>query len=162
MILDKEIKIKIIEYPMQSEIIKNKSKKSSIEKFGVEYYSQSKDYLEKSKLKRISKGLQCQDISEFKRYTNKVISITSRNKNTVIENWNGEDYYDNNDIKENFSLDPNDKNYPTIDHKISVLYGFLNDISPDIIGSIDNLCITTRSNNSSKGEKIEINFKIKN
>ena len=44
------------------------------------------------------------------------------------------------------------------DHKKSVKYGFENDISAVEISMIDNLCITTRSNNSSKGEKIETDF----
>ena len=62
------------------------------------------------------------------------------------------------DILNNFKLDHNDPNYPTIDHKISVYYGFKNSIDPNIIGSIDNLCITKRSINSSKRHLIEEEF----
>ena len=76
------------------------------------------------------------------------------------KNWNGNDYYSGEDILENFNLNSNDKNYPTIDHKNSVRYGFDNNISAEEISKIDNLCITTRSNNSSKGEKIESEFNI--
>ena len=48
--------------------------------------------------------------------------------------------------------------YPTMDHKISVFYGFINSIDPNFIGSIDNLCITKRSINSKKREMIEEEF----
>jgi len=33
------------------------------------------------------------------------------------------------------------KNYPTIDHKLSIFYGFINKIDPYIIADINNLCI---------------------
>ena len=52
-----------------------------------------------------------------------------------------------------------DKQYPTIDHKTSILYGFLNKILPSEIGNIDNLCITKRSINSSKYGKTLDEFK---
>ena len=43
-----------------------------------------------------------------------------------------------------------DKSYPTIDHKISVFNGFINNISPEEISQLENLCITKRTNNSKK------------
>ena len=65
-------------------------------------------------------------------------------------------------INNNFNLHSSSKQYPTIDHKLSVLYGFINNISPLEIGSINNLCVTKRSLNSKKGRKTEIEFLIKN
>lgn len=50
-------------------------------------------------------------------------------------------------------------NYPTIDHKKSVHYGFINNISPEEISNISNLCITKRSINSTKRDMIESEFK---
>ena len=47
----------------------------------------------------------------------------------------------------------NDKSYRTIDHKISIYDGFRNNIDPKIIGSKENLCITSRSNNSIKNRE---------
>lgn len=51
-------------------------------------------------------------------------------------------------------------NYPTIDHKISVYYGFINNISPEEIGDISNLCITKRWINSTKRDSIESEFNL--
>ena len=52
----------------------------------------------------------------------------------------------------------NYKNKLTIDHKYSVSNGFRDKISPEIIGSIINLEILTRSKNSSKGPKCSISL----
>lgn len=46
-------------------------------------------------------------------------------------------------------------------HKISIQYGFLNEIYPLIIGSLENLCITKRSINISKNKLTEQQFKEK-
>lgn len=67
--------------------------------------------------------------------------------------WDGLDFYDNEDIKENLNLDPKNESYPTIDHKLSILYGFNNQIDPYEIGKLENLCITKRTNNSKKNSK---------
>jgi hypothetical protein len=47
-------------------------------------------------------------------------------------------------------LQSSDGCYPTIDHKNSVFYGFMNNIPPEDISDISNLCITKRFINSSK------------
>lgn len=96
--------------------------------------------------------------NDYLLYRNECRRFTKYNYNKLIEDWNGIDYYDNSDILNNFKLDHNDPNYPTIDHKISVYYGFKNSIDPNIIGSIDNLCITKRSINSSKRHLLEEEF----
>lgn len=89
-------------------------------------------------------------LSEYEIYHKKVVNLTRINKKKVFENWNGYDYYDGQYIKNNFNLNTSDKNYPTIDHKTSVYYGFLNNISVEYICSEENLCITKRSINSTK------------
>ena len=48
--------------------------------------------------------------------------------------------------------------YYTMDHKISLFYGFNYNIEPSIIGGIDNLCICSRYINSVKGLKTEKEF----
>ena len=94
--------------------------------------------------------------SNIKHYINlnyrKVRIITRKNKKELQDKWDGRDYYDNEYIKDNFQLDPNDKNYPTIDHKISIYNGFKNSIDCEIIGGLDNLCITKRTINSTKNK----------
>jgi hypothetical protein len=97
---------------------------------------------------------------DYLTYRNECRRITKSNIKSLISSWNGFDYYDGEFIGENFILDHNHVDYPTIDHKISVYYGFKNSIDPNIIGSIDNLCFTKRSINSSKRDLIEKDFNL--
>jgi len=55
-------------------------------------------------------------------------------------------------------LDYNDSKYPTIDHKISIFFGFNNKIDASIIGSFENICLTKRSINKRKGVLNENEF----
>jgi hypothetical protein len=48
---------------------------------------------------------------------------------------------------------------PTIDHKLSIFYGFNNEIPANLIGFIDNLCICSRLSNCQKQKKIEFQYK---
>lgn len=91
---------------------------------------------------------------EYILYRNECRRITNRSLKKLIDDWDGLDYYDDVSIKENWKLPHNHKDYPTIDHKISIYYGFVNKIPPSEIGNITNLCITKRSINSSKRDKI--------
>lgn len=65
----------------------------------------------------------------------------------------GTDFYIGEYIKDNFNLNPNHIHYPTIEHKVPIFYGYLLNIDIEYITSIDNLCRTTRSNNSRKSKK---------
>ena len=98
--------------------------------------------------------------TEFEIYKAKVNNITNRNKKLLFENWNGIDFYDNTYIRDNVSLGKNHNDYPSVDHMISILNGFKNNISVDIIGSLDNLCITTRKNNMKKSTKNYDGFRL--
>lgn len=93
-------------------------------------------------------------------YRNEVRRITRNNIKIFLQKWNGEDYYDSENIMYNYKLDKNDPNYPTIDHKISVYYGFINNIPAEEISSLENLCITKRYINSKKRDLIELEFKL--
>lgn len=99
-------------------------------------------------------------VQKYHTYRNECRKLTKRVLNKLIDNWDGFDYYDNEYIIENFNLDHNNPKYPTVDHKISVYFGFINNISPEKIADISNLCMTKRSINSKKRDSIEENFKI--
>ena len=158
---DKKIKKSIEKYGVenvfQSAEIKEKSKKTCLEKYGVEYINHSKEFLEKSKNTRIRRNLQTapEKLTDLQKYYILSRTITRKNKKILINLWDGCDYYDGEYIRVNFNLKSNDVCYPTVDHKISVFYGFNNNISVEEIASLDNLCITKRKHNSSKRIKDE-------
>lgn len=142
-----------VDHPMKLETIKQKSKETNLIKYGCEnpmLNDEIKDKMVRTKQK-LGIYLQNHQREEFTNYRLKVKSLTNKHKKKLYENWNGFDFYDNEYIKN--VVDQKDKNYPTIDHKISIKYGFDNKISPEEIAKIENLCITKRSNNSSKGSR---------
>jgi len=151
-----------IEHPLKTFEVMEKLRSTNIDKLGVPYPTMSKIITDKILATNIKNGrwTKIEDREDFYKYYLLVCKYTLKNKKELINNWNGNDYYTNEYILENFNLNSNDKNYPTIDHKNSIKYGFDNDISAEELSKIDNLCITTRSNNSSKGEKIETEFNI--
>lgn len=173
-----------VEHQMYVDEVKNKIKETCLERYGVDSYTKTDEYLEKTiktnldrygveyeaktkkgqlkrKLTRIKNGLQIPDdeVSEYRKYRLKVNRILQRNKKIIIDNWNGIDYYDGEYIRDNFNLDPKDRLYPHFDHKISVAYGFKNNIDFNIIGSINNICITKQYLNGLKKEMNEEEFK---
>jgi len=95
------------------------------------------------------------DNISFRLYKNEVRRLTKRSSKFLFDSWSGFDYYDGEYIKENLSLSHISDNYPTIDHKNSVYYGFKNNIPASEIADISNLCITKRSINSSKRNLLE-------
>jgi len=151
-----------VEHPLKTFEIMEKLRNTNIDKLGVPYPTMSKIVTDKIIETNIKNGrwIKIEDRTDFYKYYLLVCKHTLQNKKELLYNWNGNDYYTNEYILENFNLNSNDKKYPTIDHKKSIKYGFDNNISYTEISHIDNLCITTRSNNSSKGEKIETEFNI--
>jgi len=85
---------------------------------------------EKVKISKIKNGIMAPDelTSDLCLYKRRVKNETYKWKKIIFEKWNGYDYYDNEYIKNNLSLKSTDRLYPTIDHKDSILYGFLNNI----------------------------------
>lgn len=151
-----------VKYPQQSKLISQQTKNTNIQKLGVPFPMMSeitKDKAFKTNVKN-NRWVSYEERSDFYNYSLLICKHTLKNKRKLLDNWDGCDYYTGESIFENFNLKSNDRNYPTIDHKISIKYGFDNNISVEEISSINNLCITTRSNNSSKGEKIETEFNI--
>jgi hypothetical protein len=147
---------------VQSESIKPKALKSIYEKLGTYNVFQSQEILNKVRIKKELKGLQSSNIlkSNFQKYRELVDKLTRLKRKILFENWDGTDYYDNEYIKNNFDLDYTNDCYPNVDHKISCLYGFLNNISAEIISDMQNLCITKRINNIHKHIKSEEKFLI--
>jgi len=130
--------------------------KTSQERYGSDYYLGSqkrRELLESSGAwtPRIS-------MNEFLLYSKLVWIVTRKHEMVLFDSWNGRDYYTEEELITN-KKEYNSPLYRTIDHKISVRYGFLNGISPEIIGDIDNLCICSRSNNSKKNVMSEFEFK---
>lgn len=115
----------------------------------------SKETFDKIRETKIKTGSFLSDdkLTDFQKYRNKCRRLTKLNINTLIDSWDGFDFYDNEFILLNFNLSHTDPNYPTIDHKISIFEGFNRNIDPKDICDINNLCMTKRTINSSKGVK---------
>lgn len=152
-----------VDNPLKSNFIKEKIKNKFSEKYGFDYFTQTDLFKDKSKETRIKNGNQTPDDlkSKYQLYRQKVDLLTNKIRKELFENWNGYDYYDNEFIKENLKLNYKNKLYPSIDHKISVYYGLINNIPPEEIAKLDNLCITKRYINSSKREMNEKDFELK-
>lgn len=156
----KEIREKIIssnlsnygsENPATTNIIKQRMQQTCLIRYGTSNYMSS----DIAKLQRIKENKQVPDEqrTKFELYTKSVRNKTNRVKKQLFENWNGLDYYDGENIINNLYLEKSSKNYPTIDHKISIYYGFINNLDPEKLGDLENLCITKRGINSSKHVK---------
>lgn len=167
-----------VDNPGKSEEIKEKMKNTCMEKYGTEYSLQNKDVIKKRKetnmkryefenaaqhpkiIEKIRKTLfkngyriNSNDYTIFEDYMKKCISETQKNmrKYKFKENWDGYDYYDGEYIKDNYNLyNSNEEQYPNIDHKTSIIYGFLHNINYEEISLIENLCFTKRKHNVSK------------
>lgn len=140
-----------------------------IEKYGTKNWWEIKNPNKKNKLilKNITKDIitYSEDLYDYSnitdsyhKYLNECRRITNSNVKKLISDWNGIDYYTKEDISNNFNLPHNNPDYPTIDHKDSIYFGFVNNIKPDEIGSINNLCVTKRSINSTKRDLCELDF----
>ena len=151
------------DYIISSEYSKIKTKETLNFKYGG-HQSRVAEIREKMTSKgietKIKNGLVVPDcnLSEWMLYRRIVRRLTERNRNYLMEKWNGLDYYDGEYIKDFLSLNHTDVNFPTLDHKISIIYGFQNKIPPDDIADVDNLCITKRKINSSKSFLKEEDF----
>lgn len=119
--------------------VKREEVRDKISQSLIEYYRNNPDYISK------------EELSEYELYRHEVDRMTRRLKLLIFELWNGMDYYDGEYIKENLLLSYNHDDYPTIDHKISIINGFKLGLSADQIGNIENLCITKRKLNIKKG-----------
>ena len=144
-----------VEHPWMSKEIREKTKKTNLDKYGATHESKTEEGQLKRKLTRLSKGTQIPDekLSDYELYKRKVRNITHLSKKDLIKRWDGFDFYDGEYINDNWNLESNDSRFPNIDHKISVFNGYVNNIDPNIIGDINNLCITKSKHNLVKSSK---------
>lgn len=133
---------------------KCKNKKTSLTKnilYGNPNYNNPVKMIKSKEEKGIY--IPIESVNDFKKYRKIVNRITYKYKRELFNNWDGIDFYDNENILENNKLSSNSMLYPTIDHKISLHQGFIENIPPYIIGNISNLCITKRKINLMKSNK---------
>lgn len=101
------------------------------------------------------------DQQEYNLYRLKVERLTAINKNKL--EFTGKCYYTGIDIFKfdgNKTVNRNDYNLATVDHKISVLAGFIRGLSPEVVSDIGNLCWCSKYFNSLKKEKCEDEIKL--
>lgn len=142
----------------KTECFKKSVKSLFIERYGVDNPFKNIEIIRSIRNKHIESGFWVSDIN-YKKYRRRVDYHTSKNKSIILETWDGYDYYDGEYIRDFFSLDNNNNKYPSIDHKIPVIYGFINKIQECDIYDINNLCFTKRIINSFKRGVIEKDFK---
>ena len=174
-----------VDNPSKSSTFKLKKSETCIEKHNVSHYSKTDEYKEKFKQtcldiygvdnpfksEKIKKNISKKNVDSgrwykydkttYVEYRRIIDRLTNNNKSQLYKEWDGYDYYDNEFILENFKLDFNHRYYPSIDHKISVMYGFIHNIEVEDLSNINNLCITKRYINSSKHSMTEFEFKNK-
>ena len=152
------------EYANQNEEVKFKIKETNLKKYGFENAAQSDIVKQKIKKSRVENNswISDYDRDNFEIYENIIYNKTKMVKNILFDNWDGYDYYDGEFIKDNINLSHLNVNFPTIDHKISIYYGFNNNISPYDIADIKNLCITKRGLNSKNNKLTEEEFNNRN
>ncbi len=153
-------------------IIIGKRKETFKEKYGVEWISQSDIHKELTRKTNEERGrwIEGNRSSDYWKYWNEVRNETIKHRIRLFRLWDGNDYYTGEKLvtNEDYKIKyPNahlcsNSLQPTVDHKISVKYGFLNNINPKEIGSFKNLCICSRTTNSTKRCKIEKEFGSKN
>lgn len=154
------------EYAIASDETKKRISDSIIERYG-DHQSRVPEIMNRiikvGKETKIKRGLVVPDekLTQWELYRRTVRNITNRNKKKLMESWDGFDYYDGEYIKDNFNIKHTDYDFPTMDHKISIIYGFKNNIPPEDIGDISNLCMTKKGINSSKSFLTEEDYNKK-
>jgi len=140
----------------------DKAKESIINRFGVDNISKSeykRNILASRKLRTL-----LEDVG-YKAYKNRVRQLTKKHIISVLESWKAYNpicYYTGEQLLNVDGSHLSDRlMYPTIDHKVSVLFGYLNDIPVEIISSLKNLCVCSRKINSIKSQLTEEEFYIK-
>jgi DNA-directed RNA polymerase subunit M/transcription elongation factor TFIIS len=154
------------EHAIASEDIKKKIRTTLYEKFGGHQMMNEEiknTIISKGLKTKLKRGLIIPDdkLTDWQLYRKIVRKMTEKNRKILLENWDGFDFYDNEYIKNNFNLNFKDKNFPTIDHKISIFYGFVNNVPSEEISNISNLCFTKRQINSIKHTLLDIEYKKK-
>ena len=127
----------------------DKVRKTCMKRYGVDNIHKLDSIKKKIILTKRKNGNCSGNISEYSKFKNKCRNLTLSKKSELLSNWDGYDYYDGEYIKNNWELHYLHKNYPTIEHKISILEGYLNNIDIEVLCDINNLCLSKRFINSS-------------
>ena len=137
---------------LKDDKVQNKIKKNRIEKYGTEIIGNIPGVQNKIRKSKELNGkmIPLELKNDWEIYKLECHRLTKREKKELLDKWNGYDFYDNEYIRENFKLLYNDKRYPTIDHIVPKIYGYLNKIPAIEICKLENLCITKRQLNCSK------------
>ena len=93
------------------------------------------------------------DVAEWKQYWCRCNDLTRKIRAKLLGDWDGIDYIDGEDIRENLALPYTHGDYPTLDHVIPRSEGFRKGLSPYEITTPENLKWTKRRNNSKKYNK---------
>jgi hypothetical protein len=94
------------------------------------------------------------NVAEWKQYWRRCNDLTRKIRVKLLGDWDGIDYIDGEDIRENLALPYTHGDYPTLDHVIPRSEGFRQGLSPYEITTPENLKWTKRRNNSKKYNKI--------
>ena len=142
--------------PFGNNEIKNKSINKIIKLYGVDNVWKNKEMISFMLERKKELGI-CYKDDEIKnkylRFRKKIVYMSYKHKLKLLEIWDGRDFYTGDFIKNNFKFHSSHESYPTIDHKISIFYGYINNVEISELTSINNLCWTTRRNNSRKSKK---------
>jgi len=148
-----------------NQYIQQKTVDACKKKYGVDTYFKTMEF--RRLMEKRGQWAPLKNISKYEIYKRKVGSETKRWKKILYDKWDGTDYYNGKKLithQEWKKMYPNinvsnNRLQPSIDHKISVAYGFANKISYKIIGNIKNLCICSRDINVRKNYKIAKEYK---
>lgn len=123
---------------------------TSLAKYNSNNYLSS--VLRRTREEELGKWIPLALINEFDKYHRLCIIETRKHIKKLMLEWNGKCYYTN-QILLTDKKQYNNPLYRSVDHKISIYDGFMNNVDPAIIGGFDNLCICSRAYNSEKGIK---------
>ena len=141
--------------PLGNKEIQQKCIENVIKIYGVDNVWKNKDMIKYFIERKRELGIYYKDDeikNKYLQFRKKVVYLY-KNKSKLLEIWDGKDFYTGEYIKDNFNLNFNDNKYPTIDHKISIFFGYVNKMDINDIISLDNLCWTTRINNLRKNKR---------
>lgn len=155
--------------PETLELAKQKRVETCLDRYGVDSVSKLDSTISAMRTTRESDGswMKIEDMPEFKKYSLKVKALSAPHFKALFEKWDGTDYYtgeklvSNEEFKKYNPDKITSKNplQPTVDHKISRHYGFMNGMTEEEIASVENLCICGRRTNSAKNYRCEEEFR---
>ena len=145
---------------VQTEEFKEKRHVSYIEKYGTDHACQND--IVKAQIRKTNENngywTAVDLLSDLDNYYREVWIETRKHTSELFSMWDGTCFYTNDKCitTEEYKIKNPDKHFncnklqPQVDHKISILHGFKNNLDPTYIGSKLNLCICSKTANSAK------------